>query len=418
MLVHTDDGVSYYRHILPMKYLAQMDWNITMNDFHWGEKIKAPKKAKTGSQVVEGQYGKEELDYVRRHSDILITQRNDIAEYNTVSNVTQPLFRIPWVYDTDDNIHATRPTNAGFFSYNPSSVHPVYSVIAQNQAFAVTVSTENLKEVYKNNNKRIYVLPNGVDVEMWDSFAKGKKPGGEIRISLMLSGAHFESIQIVEEVLVEIIKRYPQVRVYAMASFKGDLFKMLPKENQKQLVWVPWVAPKDWIKWNQEMNFDIGLAPLTDNDFNRAKSNLRILEYGIQGLATVASPVEPYKPACDLGLVLKATDEVEWFDALVELVEKPQLRSELGAKLSKYVRDNFDMKNLAKEYDRVYREIIKDFQSLYGQPLRDEQLTGTSHAAIAATIDSISARIVQDNTGKPPKFKPSILGRVAKPKQP
>lgn len=45
------------------------------------------------------------------------------------------------------------------------------------------------------------------------------------------------------------------------------------------------------------LNLDIAVAPLEHNRFNEAKSNLRILEYGMLGWPVIASAIEPYRTA-------------------------------------------------------------------------------------------------------------------------
>jgi glycosyltransferase involved in cell wall biosynthesis len=78
--------------------------------------------------------------------------------------------------------------------------------------------------------------------------------------------------------------------------------------------------------------FDVGLAPLLDSRFNRAKSDLKILEYGICGIPAVASKVLPYVGAIDhnaSGLI--AASPKDWIKSIRRLVEDPELRSRLGA---------------------------------------------------------------------------------------
>ena len=48
--------------------------------------------------------------------------------------------------------------------------------------------------------------------------------------------------------------------------------------------------------WLQSLGrFDVGLAPLLATAFNRAKSNIKQLEYSALGLATIAVDLEPYR---------------------------------------------------------------------------------------------------------------------------
>lgn len=381
--MHINDGVTYYRHIMATKYLSRMGWKFQMGPYDHG------KSDWVGHTV-------EQYDPICRSSDILITQRNDIHVYIANGEIIQAAYKLPWVYDTDDNVHAIRPTNMGFKSYNPSTPNQQWAIMALEKAFALTVSTEELKRVYEKINSRIYVLPNGVDFELWDTFKRAKRNDGEIRIALVLSGSHFEDMKMIEDVVLEIIKAYPEVRFYIMDAYKGDYLKKLPKKHKHQVVWTKWVDPKDWIKTNKEWAFDIGLAPLTDNDFNRSKSNLRLLEYGAQGVATIASPVEPYKPICEAGLVKVAKNEAEWWDALVELIENPDKRIHYATALESHVRENFDMKDLAKLYDKTYREIIAEFREIYGEPHRSSKFIG-SLKHLDTAFRAVSESIVKQN---------------------
>jgi len=43
------------------------------------------------------------------------------------------------------------------------------------------------------------------------------------------------------------------------------------------------------------LGLDAAVAPLVDNAFNRAKSDLKILEYGVLGIGVIASPVGAYR---------------------------------------------------------------------------------------------------------------------------
>lgn len=105
-LMHINDGVGYYRHMLPIKYLNKLGWKFNMGPFDYG------KTDWVGHTV-------EQYDPICRSSDILITQRNDVPMYVANGELIQAAYKLPWVYDTDDNVHAIRPSNLGFKSYHP-----------------------------------------------------------------------------------------------------------------------------------------------------------------------------------------------------------------------------------------------------------------------------------------------------------
>ena len=88
-----------------------------------------------------------------------------------------------------------------------------------------------------------------------------------------------------------------------------------------------------WLTAQQSQRpWAIGIAPLADNDFNRCKSSIKLLDYGALGLATVASDMPAYQAADGTALpgTLLAADEAAWFHALSKLIRQPARRLELA----------------------------------------------------------------------------------------
>jgi glycosyltransferase involved in cell wall biosynthesis len=78
---------------------------------------------------------------------------------------------------------------------------------------------------------------------------------------------------------------------------------------------------------------DIGLIPLKDTEFNRAKSNLKMLEMGAFGLGVIVSDVEPYQDFSKHGKNCLVVGKREWYKAMRRLIENPELRKDLGSEL-------------------------------------------------------------------------------------
>src|SRR5262249_49077985 len=87
-----------------------------------------------------------------------------------------------------------------------------------------------------------------------------------------------------------------------------------------------------FIHWLQSLPpYDIGLAPLVDNEFNRAKSPIKYLDYAALGMAVVCSDLEPYREiVCheENGLVVPMIAGA-WYQALRRLMIDPVLRCNL-----------------------------------------------------------------------------------------
>ena len=108
--MHVNDGVSYHRHIAPISNLDE--WSFVHPRFDVEKEQQAHTKEQIHKLITENQ------------CSILVTQRNDLPDYIAGCQVLQAGYKIPWVYDTDDNVHAVRPSNPGFQSYNASSYNP------------------------------------------------------------------------------------------------------------------------------------------------------------------------------------------------------------------------------------------------------------------------------------------------------
>jgi hypothetical protein len=86
-----------------------------------------------------------------------------------------------------------------------------------------------------------------------------------------------------------------------------------------------------------EREFDIGLAPLRDTAFNRARSNVKLKEYAAAGATWLASPVGPYREMGEQQGGLLVGDD-DWTDALGALVRDHDRRLELARRAQAWAR--------------------------------------------------------------------------------
>jgi glycosyltransferase involved in cell wall biosynthesis len=82
-------------------------------------------------------------------------------------------------------------------------------------------------------------------------------------------------------------------------------------------------------------HFDIGIAPLAELDFNLARSNVKLKEYGAVGVPWLASPIGPYAELGEQqGGRLVADDA--WHEQLTRLIDKPRERRKLAKRAAKW----------------------------------------------------------------------------------
>jgi len=88
--------------------------------------------------------------------------------------------------------------------------------------------------------------------------------------------------------------------------------------------------------------FDIAIAPLVDNKFNRHKSNLKILEAGLKGLPIFVQNIHPYTDDAE-GIF-----KVDRWDTALRKAETMAVEEvqEAGIGLRKYILDNYDLQKV------------------------------------------------------------------------
>jgi len=87
----------------------------------------------------------------------------------------------------------------------------------------------------------------------------------------------------------------------------------------------------------QLAEFDIGIGPLTDDQFSRGKSAYKLLQYGAAGLPFVASSVGTNDAVTKALGGRLATDAAEWIDQVTEVLNASTSERRVGGELARKV---------------------------------------------------------------------------------
>jgi glycosyltransferase involved in cell wall biosynthesis len=353
----TNPGVAYYRMISPAKYMRQIkDVQVAISDFNingkesWEHKVM--KDDASAKQVIK------DLEFLTRTSDISVWQRchNDLSVSIFLGFRDQRLFKDKvMLVEIDDDAFNVNPESSASQVWYPGS--EMSDIFKDQLKFAsgLIVSTEYLKQIYSEYNPHIEVVPNGIDFEIWDKLKRPEKHKN-IRIGWAGGEAHEEDLKIIAKFIPTILKNYKNVEFmfYGHESRHieyGDRV-LHHKDKDGRIIW------KNMAEYPQELanlGFDIGLAPLRDNYFNRAKSNLRYLEYGALKIPTVASNVEPFKNTDSSG-ILKVSETEDWINALSFLIDDEYARKKAGLAAYRDVKDNYNVKKIAAHYVNILKK--------------------------------------------------------------
>ncbi len=117
----------------------------------------------------------------------------------------------------------------------------------------------------------------------------------------------------------------------ALADLPLDILRLTPPQMAYP-VFLPW--------FTQVLRWDIGIAPLADTPFNRAKSDLKHLDYAAQGAAGIFSRVTSYRHTVrdgETGLLVP-NSVAAWEDGLERLIGDAALRTRLTTGAADYLR--------------------------------------------------------------------------------
>lgn len=268
------------------------------------------------------------------------------------------------VTEIDDDFFDIPAYNVASHPYHPASE---LEWVAQQQielSDALICSTQFLKEKLSAMfpGKPIYLVPNSIDFDIWDNLkpedALPPKEEGMIRIGYTGCSNHRGDLEMIREPMEAILREFPNVQfvVTPQPSKEGVTLGWGGLSNIAMIG--GWALIDKYPAFLAGWGLDIGIAPLRDSNFNRAKSNLRWLEYSALKIPTVASRVYPFRHSIndgEDGLICNTSQE--WYDNLKSLVLDHGRRRELGDRAYVRVKRDYSMAETARKYHEILQRI-------------------------------------------------------------
>ncbi len=254
--------------------------------------------------------------------------------------------------------------------------HPHEMVIDElKSAHLVTVSTEKMKEIYGRYNKNTVVIPNAIDFSNYPTLIE---PVGDgcIRLGLFGSNSHYRDWKGIAKVLKSLLDEFPKLRLCYNTWYKAkgaqgssmdeqeltlvypDFFDKLGLRDHPQVEVFAGVEIEDYHAWLADKKVDIGLAPLCDSEFNKAKSNIKYLEFSALHVPGVYQDMEPYNTDVKPGYNgMLARDSASWLKCIRALIVDAGLRQRMGDAAFKDVKARYDVRDVAKKMDAEIKKI-------------------------------------------------------------
>ncbi|HTB47184.1 MAG TPA: glycosyltransferase [Acetobacteraceae bacterium] len=273
---------------------------------------------------------------LRYRADIIATQRYAVPDVAAAAALTAHCRRTGAVlaYDLDDDLlHIPRDHP------DAPELRPKAKVVQRllRDAGRVFVSTPALAASLAPLRRDAVVVPNGLDERLWADPSAGGRPRRRasavpVRLLCMGTATHGADFALIEPALARLKDVFGGRVTIDMLGFspRSDLPEWVGRAPMPPSATATYPGFVNWI--TQQPAWDIGLAPLADNAFNRCKSAIKTLDYAALGLAVVASDVTAYRGslADGPGGLLAANRPDAWYAALSRLVRDRELRQALG----------------------------------------------------------------------------------------
>jgi hypothetical protein len=146
----------------------------------------------------------------------------------------------------------------------------------------------------------------------------------------------------IEPALMRLQGERREVEVWIITS---RLMDPVPKFKYRH---IPWSldAEREWIP-----QFTVGVAPLRDDPWCRAKMNFKALVYLSYGVPAVISPVGfPMEKFAEGRSILAARTGEDWYRLLKEVIDDPDRRTNLAREGIAIVLDEFTARARVKEF--------------------------------------------------------------------
>ena len=199
------------------------------------------------------------------------------------------------------------------------------------------VTTEPLGEAFRGMNDDIRVVPNYLERWRWEGVKSQRRDASKPRVGWAGALQHQGDL----ELIIDVVKETANELDWVFLGMCPEEIRGLVAEQHLPVVFDEYPAKL------ASLDLDLAVAPLEYNKFNEAKSNLRLLEYGIMGWPVVCTNIHPYQGA---PVECVANNTRAWLNAIRARAFDRDAAAVEGDRLRQWVVANFMLEDHLDEW--------------------------------------------------------------------
>lgn len=278
-------------------------------------------------------------------ADIIVFCRNSEPAYGFWLDMVRAANK-PYIYDLDDNLFKLpHDSILGEYHGSPEVLQQLTRYVQG--AALVRVYSDGLFNQIRQLNARVEIVSGSVDLKLVDGVTPRSKYSG-VRLAYVTSRIEDELYHIFLPAVQKLLDQMPSL---VEVHFWGTLPDQVVDDPRVRFI--PYNPDYDtYLRSFRRAAYDIGLAPLKNDEFHTAKSNNKFREYGACGVAGVYSDVAVYSVDVIDGVsgLLVPNETYAWYEALSRLVRSEGLRNRITENARARVENRYSLSRSMNEW--------------------------------------------------------------------
>lgn len=224
---------------------------------------------------------------------------------------------------------------------------------------AVIVGSHKLKGFAQTLNSHVYLIPSPVNLNYYKSKGKTRNQN-HTTLGWIGNGINYKKdLLVLIEPLEKIGQKYDIKLTIIGALGQKEIYQSFGKMKNVTVEIIDSIDWADPIAVSSAISdFDIGLYPLLNNEYNQYKCGFKALEYIAMEVPVVASPVGENKFIVENGKDgFLTSNEREWVENLSYLIENEDVRKKMGKIGRIKVEKNYSLDVCARKLIKIFEEV-------------------------------------------------------------